>query len=66
LWPELTMVEARRLSFVAYPLSGGFSKRQLVPAAGLPALRLVERLLSPLGPLAAFRCLVVLERRAGN
>jgi SAM-dependent methyltransferase len=63
-WPELEVREARRLSFVAYPLSGGFSRRQLVPASALPALRALEAALRPLGSLAAFRCLVVLERNA--
>jgi SAM-dependent methyltransferase len=62
LWPELSIVETSRFGFFAYPLSGGFSRRQFVPAASLPALRLAERLLTPLAPVAAFRCLVVLER----
>jgi len=62
-WPQLRVVEARRLSFVAYPLSGGFSRPPLVPRVAWPLLRLLERLLPPLAPLAAFRCFVVLERR---
>lgn len=62
-WPELEIRETRLMSLVALPLSGGFSKRRLVPAVALPALRLLERLLAPLAPIGAFRCLVVLERR---
>lgn len=61
-WPELDLVETRRFAFFLYPLSGGFSKRQLVPAFLQRPLRVLERVLTPLAPLAAFRCLVVLER----
>lgn len=62
--PELRVVERQRFGWLAYPLSGGFTKPQLLPGRLLrPALAL-ERLLGPvLSPLAAFRCLVVMERR---
>jgi SAM-dependent methyltransferase len=63
-WPELALVERRRLSLIVYPLSGGFSKRPLLPAAAYKPLSAVERVLTPLlAPVAAFRVLVVLERR---
>lgn len=62
-WPELDLIETRRFALFLYPLSGGFSKRQLVPTFLQPPLGALERLLAPLAPLAAFRCLVVLERR---
>lgn len=62
-WPELPIVERRLFSVVDYPLSGGFTRRTLVPAAAYGGLRRVERLLAPARRLAAFRCLVVLERR---
>ena len=61
-WPLLPVVEARRLAMLAYPLSGSFTRPQLVPNALYRPLRLVESALSPLAPLLAFRCLVVLER----
>jgi SAM-dependent methyltransferase len=61
-WPQLSLIDALRLSLLAYPLSGGFSRRPLVPPAALLALRALERVLAPLAPFAAFRCLVVLER----
>ncbi len=48
---------------LAYPLSGGFTGRPLVPAGLGLRLRRLEPLLTPLAPLLAFRCLVVLERR---
>ena len=63
-WPELALVERRRLSLFVYPLSGGFSKRPLLPAGAYKPLDAVERALSPvLAPAAAFRSLIVLERR---
>jgi SAM-dependent methyltransferase len=61
-WPDLRLVERRRLALVAYPLSGGFSGRRLVPDAAYRPLAALERALAPLAPLLAFRCLVVLER----
>jgi len=61
-WPELRIVERRRLSFFLYPLSGGFSRPALVPAALYAPFSVLERMLAPLGSLAAFRCFVVLER----
>jgi len=63
-WPELALVERKRLSLFVYPLSGGFSKRPLLPAGAYKPLEAVERALSPvLAPAAAFRSLIVLERR---
>jgi SAM-dependent methyltransferase len=63
-WPELPVVDEQLLSFLVYPLSGGFTKRPLLPAALYRPLNAVERALTPaLGRVAAFRSLVVLERR---
>jgi SAM-dependent methyltransferase len=61
-WPRLRLAERQRLAFLLYPLSGGFSKQPLVPAALYTPLRGVERVLTPLAPLLAFRCLVVVEK----
>lgn len=63
LHPRLELVRRERLALVAYPLSGGFTGRQLVPYRLLGILQVAERLLRPLAPLAAFRCLVALEKR---
>jgi SAM-dependent methyltransferase len=63
-WPVLRVVERRRLAMLAYPLSGGFTGRQLVPVRVGRALARIERRLGVLAPLLAFRCLVVLERTA--
>jgi SAM-dependent methyltransferase len=62
-WPGLPIVERRRFSFAAYPLSGGFIGRRFAPPFLNRPLGALERALSPLAPLLAFRCLVVLERR---
>lgn len=62
-WPELPLVEEQLLSLLVYPLSGGFTRRPLLPRALYGPLTALERALSPMLPLAAFRCLIVLERR---
>ena len=59
---ELRIIERRRLAFLLYPLSGGFSRRPLIPAALYRPLAALETLLTPAAPLLAYRCLVVLER----
>jgi SAM-dependent methyltransferase len=64
-WPELAIVERRRLALLLYPLSGGFTRPRLAPLFLYRPLAAMERLLAPLAPLLAFRCLVVLERRPG-
>jgi len=62
-WPSLPIVDRRLLALLTYPLSGGFTRPKLVPDAAYRPLSLAERALSPLAPLLAFRCLVVLEKR---
>ena len=61
-WPELPVVEQKLLSFLVYPLSGGFSKRAVLPRALFRPATAVERALSVLLPLVALRCLLVVER----
>jgi SAM-dependent methyltransferase len=63
-WPELAIVARRRLALLVYPLSGGLTGPRLVPTWFYPPLAVLERMLMPLAPLLAFRCLVVLERTA--
>ena len=63
-WPELAVVERQRLALLLYPLSGGFTGRRFVPDAAHAPFAAVERSLSPLAVLLAFRCLIVLERVA--
>lgn len=61
-WPELRIVERRRFAFAIYPLSGGFTRKPLLPISLYRPLRALEMLLSPAAPLIASRCLIVLER----
>lgn len=61
-WPDLRVVERMRLAQLRYPLSGGFSGPRLIGRWAASPAGVIERALSPLRPLTAFRCLVVLER----
>ena len=63
VFPELQVLEFRRLSLFAYPLSGGFKNWSLIPGAAVSAVLALERALLPLlGRLLAFRMLVVVKR----
>ncbi|MEX2650555.1 MAG: methyltransferase domain-containing protein [Alphaproteobacteria bacterium] len=62
--PGLAVIELRRFGLLAYPLSGGYRRWSLVPAALVPALLRFEDALAPLlGAVMAFRLFAVLERR---
>lgn len=60
-YPQLKLRHYRRLSFFAYPLSGGFDKPSLLPLMLLKYLLALEDFLSFLSPFLAFRVLIVLE-----
>jgi SAM-dependent methyltransferase len=63
--PELDLVSVDRLSFLAYPLSGGFKSWSLLPNAAANALLTIEwRLRKLFGPIAAFRLLAVYKKLA--
>jgi len=62
-WPDLAIAERTLTSLFLYILTGGLSRRPLAPAASYRPLHAVEKALAVLLPLAAFRCLIVLERR---
>jgi SAM-dependent methyltransferase len=62
-WPAFELRERRLLSLVVYPLTGGFSRRSMLPRLLYRPLTVLERALAPLNRLAALRCLLVLERR---
>jgi SAM-dependent methyltransferase len=62
--PQLRVVHRQRLSPFAYPLSGGYRPWCLLPGRLVePVLRLERRLSPALGPLMAFRLLLVIEKR---
>jgi SAM-dependent methyltransferase len=62
--PGLDLASVDRLSFLAYPLCGGFQRWSLLPLVmANPLLALEWKLRRLLGHLAAFRLLVVYEKR---
>lgn len=62
-FPALGIAAIERLSFLAYPLSGGYRSWSLLPMRLVEAMIRVESALAPaLGRLAAFRLFVVLDR----
>ena len=65
LFPALTITVKRRMSIIAYPLSGGYKPWSLIPARLVRPILHLERLLMPvLAPLMAFRMFVVVEKSA--
>jgi hypothetical protein len=65
LVPSLELKTAQWLSFVAYPLSGGFKRWSLISASvARQLLRVEDRIEALLGPLCAFRLMAVLEKTA--
>ena len=64
IFPELELVENRKISLFAYPLSGGFKSWSLLPARLVRPMLAMESMLLPLvGWLMAFRHMVVIEKR---
>lgn len=63
--PTLVVRSVRRVSLLAYPLSGGFKPWRLLPLGMVGALLALERRLEPLlGTLMGFRLLGVIEKQA--
>jgi len=61
--PSLRVRHVEWQSLFAYPMSGGFQKWSLIPAALVgPMLALEKRMPGPVRELLAFRMMVVLER----
>lgn len=59
---KLKLLKKIRLSYILYPLSGGFDHKSLIPYFMVKPLRILEKLLVPFGFFFAFRCLIVLEK----
>lgn len=59
---NLKPVKIKKMSFLLYPLSGGFENKSLAPDFLIPVLKILEILLVPLRKFLAFRCYVVLEK----
>ena len=61
-YPQLGKRLHRRMAFFAYPLSGGFEHPSLLPMWLVRPVLALERVMSVLGRILAFRILVVLEK----
>ena len=59
---KLRLLKVEKLSFIVYPLSGGFENKSMVPDLLIPFLKLLEIILKPLRDFISFRCYIVLER----
>ena len=61
-FPNLKVIKKELLTFILYPLSGGFDRKSLVPAKCLKYLTLIENILKPLKKILALRTLIVIEK----
>lgn len=59
---DFKILKVEKLSFILYPLSGGFENRSLIPEFSIPVFNFLEKLLQPFKSLLAFRCYIVLEK----
>ncbi len=59
---DLKFIKIKKMSFLLYPLSGGFENKQLAPDFLIPVLKIIEVLLIPFRKFLAFRCYIVLEK----
>ncbi|OGF26062.1 hypothetical protein A2303_04655 [Candidatus Falkowbacteria bacterium RIFOXYB2_FULL_47_14] len=57
------IIKKKRISFLLYPLSGGFEHRSFIPGFLFPVFSILEKILAPLASLLAFRCYIVLEKK---
>lgn len=61
-FPQLKLLTRKPFSYLAYPLSGGFDKKQILPSFVFSFLTKLEYRLDFLREWCAFRIFVVLER----
>jgi len=59
---KFVIVKKEKLSFIIYPLSGGFENRSLIPEAMTDLFFKLEKVFSVFKSLFAFRCYIVLEK----
>jgi SAM-dependent methyltransferase len=63
-FPELVITEVHWFSFVAYPFSGGFKSWSLITEPMARAILRIEKYIEkPLGRIAGFRLIIVVERK---
>lgn len=60
---KLRLIKRQKLSFILYPLSGGFENKSLIPDFLVPVFMFIEKMLYPFRRILAFRCYIVVERK---
>lgn len=63
-FPGFSILMRKRYAFVAYPATGGFGGRTLLPHKLVKWIQRKEKFLMPLSGLLAFRLLIVMEKNA--
>ena len=61
-FPSLKVIKKELLTFILYPLSGGFDRKSFVPVGMMKYFDFIEKLLRPFGRIFAFRTFVVIEK----
>jgi hypothetical protein len=61
-FPGFSVRFRKRYGFLAYPATGGFGGKTLLPYWAIRWLQKKERILAPFARLFAFRALIVLEK----
>jgi len=60
---EFKVMRREKLSFILYPLSGGFENKSMIPEFLIPVFQCIETFLTPFKSLLAFRCYIIIERK---
>jgi len=64
-WPMFSEVRLELSDAVVYPLTGGFSRRSLIPSSWVkPLLKIEDRIIGSIGRIFAMRMLIVLEKKS--
>jgi ubiquinone/menaquinone biosynthesis C-methylase UbiE len=56
------IIKREKMSFLLYPASGGFEKPSMIPQTMIPLFKRIEKAVSSLSPLVAFRTYINIER----
>ena len=63
-FPNLKVIKKELLTFILYPLSGGFDRKSFVPAGMVKYIGFVEKIFRPWGHILALRMFIVIEKSA--
>lgn len=59
---KLKILKREKLSFILYPLSGGFENKSMIPDSLIPVFRGIENIAYHIKDVVAFRCFVVIQK----